>query len=165
MRKHHPMLFLSFMQMISMCIAKQVSKQKRHYIPLKSLADCKLSANEQKTKIVYCGLNSRLKDYSVKSFGFLEYTFRRRLAQSHEGKRFVGFLPAISQQAMRSIRQIIRGWRIHHRTFETIRTLAKSINPYLCGWVNYYDKFYRSEMQSPLLLVEYYLKKVGVQKV
>jgi RNA-directed DNA polymerase len=123
------------------------------------LAKCKLSANKQKTKIVYCGLNPAFKDYPYKSFNFLGYTFRRRLAQTRDNKRFVGFLPAISNEAKRSIRHTIKKWRIHHRTNETISRLAKWVNPSIRGWINYYGRYYRSEMQDALLQIEYYLKK------
>jgi len=123
------------------------------------LAECKLSINCEKTKIVYCGLSEIYDSYPSRSFDFLGYTFRRRLTRSKIGKQFVGFVPAISNSAKKSIQQVIKRWQIHRRTSETIESLAKWINPYLRGWVNYYGKFYRSEMQSPLLQVEYYLKR------
>jgi RNA-directed DNA polymerase len=123
------------------------------------LTECKLTINREKTKIVYCGLSDTYSDYAHRSFDFLGYTFRRRLTRAKTGKQFVGFVPAISNSAKKSIRQVVRRWRIHQRTYETIENLAKWINPYLRGWVNYYGKFYRSEMQSPLLQVEYYLKR------
>lgn len=123
------------------------------------LAECKLSVNREKTKIVYCGTTSSYDEHPYRSFDFLGYTFRRRLTRAKTGKQFVGFVPAISNNAKRDIRQVIRGWRIHRRTTETIENLAKWINPYLRGWVNYYGKFYRSEMQSSLLQIEYYLKR------
>lgn len=123
------------------------------------LAECKLAVSPQKTKIVYCGLSKYYDDYPQQSFDFLGYTFRRRLARSREGKQFVTFLPAISNTAKREIRQTIKGWRLHRRVQEPIESIAKYVNPYLRGWVNYYGKFYRSEMQGSLLQVEYYLKR------
>ena len=81
------------------------------------------------------------------------------LRESSSGKQFLGFVPAISNRAKRDIRQIIKRWRIHQKTSETIENLAKWINPPLRVWVNYYGKFNRSEMQSSSLQVEYYLKR------
>lgn len=130
---------------------------------LKAISDrlmaCKLSINLEKTKIVYCGKGGRCDEYPEKSFDFLGYTFRRRLARSKTGKQFVSFLPAISNEAKKSIRQVIRRWRIHRRMFETIETLSKWIHPFLRGWMNYYGKFYHSELQSSFLQVEYYLRR------
>jgi RNA-directed DNA polymerase len=125
----------------------------------KRLAECKLSANREKTKVVYCGMSKLYDEYPHRSFDFLGYTFRRRTTRAKTGKQFVGFVPAISNSAKRSIRQVIKRWRIHRHTSETIESLAKWINPFLRGWVNYYGKFYRSEMQGSLLQVEYYLKR------
>lgn len=122
----------------------------------KRLAECKLSINREKTKVVYCGLSKTYDAYDHRSFDFLGYTFQRRLIRAKTGKRFVGFVPAISNSAKRSICQVIKRWRIHHQTTETIGNLAKRINPYLCGWINYYGKFYRSAMEGTLRQVEYY---------
>lgn len=123
------------------------------------LAECKLTLNQEKTKIVYCGFSKTYDDYPQKSFDFLGYTFRRRLTRSRVGKQFVSFVPAISNSAKCHIRHVIKRWRIHRRGSETMEDLAKWINPHIRGWVNYYGKFYRSEMQGALLQVEYYLKR------
>lgn len=123
------------------------------------LAECKLTANREKTRIVYCGMTKQYDGYPHRKFDFLGYTFRRRLARTKTGKHFVSFLPAISNAAKKSIRQHMRGWRIHRRILETIENLAKWVNPHLRGWVNYYGKFYRSEMEDVLLHMEYYLKR------
>lgn len=137
-------------QLQAECI-KQTIKQR--------LAKCKLSLNQQKTRIVYCGLPKTVQACPYRSFTFLGYTFRHRMAQSKEGKHFVGFLPAISNEAKRNIRQTIKRWRLHQRTIETIESLARWINPFIRGWINYYGKFYRSEMEQSLLQVEIYLQR------
>ena len=54
---------------------------------------------------------------------------------------FVSFLPAISKASAQHIR-------------DTIRELAKLINPYVRGWINYYGKFYPSELKKVLNYVE-----------
>ena len=138
------------------------SKQQAEFIKQaieQRLAECKLSLNQQKTQIVYCGASKRREDSTVRKFNFLGYTFRPRKTRTQQGKYFVGFLPAISNEAKRSIRQTIRRWRMHRWMGESIETLAKRINPYIRGWINYYGKFYRSEIMPPLEQVEIYLKR------
>lgn len=61
------------------------------------LAECKLSVNREKTKIVYCGFAKFYDEYPHRSFDFLGYSFRRKLTRAKTGKQFVGFVPAISQ--------------------------------------------------------------------
>ncbi len=44
----------------------------------------------------------------------------------------------------------VRRWRLHRRTWHTIASLAREINPIVRGWMQYYGAFYRSAL-SPLL--------------
>jgi len=120
------------------------------------LAACKLTVNAQKTQIVYCG-TVKLKGDVKRGFDFLGYTFRPRFAQSKTGRRFVSVLPAVSEAAKKNIRRTVKEWQLHHRIADTIESLAQWINPYLRGWVNYYGRFYRSELGKPMLQVEHYL--------
>ena len=138
------------------------SKQQAEFIKQaieQRLAECKLSLNQQKTQIVYCGASKRREDSTGRKFNFLGYTFRPRKTRTQQGEYFVGFLPAISNEAKRGIRQTIKRWRMHRWMGESIETLAKRINPYIRGWINYYGKFYRSEIMPPLEQVEIYLKR------
>ncbi len=89
------------------------------------LKNCKLRLNDKKTQLVYCGLYKQKEGYPNRGFTFLGYTFRRRLAYSKTGKQFVGFLPAISKEAKHDICQVIKRWRIHLRTTDTIEGLAE----------------------------------------
>ncbi|WP_207946719.1 group II intron maturase-specific domain-containing protein [Actinomadura sp. 7K507] len=41
-------------------------------------------------------------------------------------------------------------WRLHRRTNLTEHDLARWLNPIVAGWMNYYGRFYRSELY-PLL--------------
>ena len=97
----------------------------------------------------------------IKSFPIKVLTFwvlhRKRLAQSKIGKRFVGFLPAISNRAKQRIRTTIKRLRIHRQEQHTLKSLARWLNPLVRGWSNYYGRFYRSELVKPLLQVELYL--------
>jgi RNA-directed DNA polymerase len=58
----------------------------------------------------------------------------------------VSFLPAISTQAAKAIRQTIRKWRMAStRNHQRLEDLADLVNPSVRGWMNYYGRFYRSK--------------------
>jgi RNA-directed DNA polymerase len=48
---------------------------------------------------VYCKDSDRAGSHEYEQFDFLGYTFRPRLARSKTGKKFVSFLPAVSDDA------------------------------------------------------------------
>lgn len=110
------------------------------------LRDCMLTLHPDKSKVVYCQDSNRQRDYPQTHFTFLGFTFRPRVAVNRSGKRFTGFLPAVSDEAMKSMRQTIRGWNLHRQTFTTLETFAHQYNPILRGWWNYYGSFYRTGM-------------------
>ena len=108
--------------------------------------ECGLKLSLQKTKIVYCKDDIRRGEYPEQKFDFLGFTFRPRRAKSRQGKFFVGFNPAISNKAAKSIRDTMRQWQIHRRTDTSLDDLAKMSNPVLRGWINYYGSFNRSAL-------------------
>ena len=83
-------------------------------------------------------------------FTFLGYTFRPRAARDRHGATFCAFLPAISTHALERISTQVRRWRLHRRIFNTLSELARTINPIISGWMQYYGRFYPSAL-SPLL--------------
>lgn len=109
-----------------------------------------LELNLSKTKIVYCKDDKRREMYENTSFDFLGYTFRPRGAITKYGKRFVSFLPAISEKAQKEIRKRIRSWKLQYKVDKTIKEIAESINKQIQGWINYYSQYYRSEMYDVL---------------
>ena len=115
------------------------------------LAECGLQLHPDKTKIVYCKDGLRTGSHEHESFDFLSYTFRPRTAMSKTGSRFVGFLPAVSNTAAKSMRQEIRRWRLHQWTSKGLQDIADFINPIVRGWINYYGRFYRSRLISSVL--------------
>ncbi|SEJ98350.1 group II intron maturase-specific domain-containing protein [Paraburkholderia diazotrophica] len=56
--------------------------------------------------------------------------------------------PAVSDDALKRMRQTVRGWRIHRRTSATLAELAQQCNTTIQGWWNYYGAFYRTAMHS-----------------
>ncbi|MGB3211789.1 MAG: group II intron reverse transcriptase/maturase [Desulforhopalus sp.] len=110
------------------------------------LKECRLELHPEKTKIVFCKEDKRRGNYPNCKFDFLGYTFRPRVAMSKKGDFFVGFLPAMSNKAVKSICDEMRSWRIHNRTDKSLDDFSRMFNPKLRGWINYYAKFYKSEM-------------------
>ncbi len=116
------------------------------------LQACLLTMHPDKSKVIYCKDSNRRDDYEQTQFTFLGFTFRPRVASSRAGKRFTSFLPAVSAEAMKRMRQTIKGWRLHRQTFATLEHLAHQYNATLRGWWNYYGSFYKTEMRS---LIDY----------
>lgn len=112
------------------------------------LSDCLLTMHQDKSKVIYCKDGNRKSHYRQTQFTFLGFTFRSRVAVSRTGKRFTSFLPAVSKEAMKSMRQTIKGWTLNRQTFASLERLAGKYNPVLRGWWNYYGCFYKTEMRQ-----------------
>jgi RNA-directed DNA polymerase len=114
------------------------------------LKECGLEMHPVKTKIVYCQDDLRKGNHSITSFDFLGYTFRPRRSKNRHGKHFINFSPAMSGQAGKAIRQEVRSWDIPVRSDKSIFDLANMFRAQIQGWINYYGKFYKSEMYKTL---------------
>ena len=109
------------------------------------LKRCKLDLHPEKTKIVYCRDDRRGGPRRPQEkFDFLGYTFRPRMVKSRRGTLFVGFNPAVSDKAKKTMLLKIRQSSIHQRSDLPLDELARRWNPTLRGWINYYGRFYRS---------------------
>jgi RNA-directed DNA polymerase len=67
-------------------------------------------------------------------------------------------------QALKAKSARLREMRIGQRTDLTLDQLARWLNPIIAGWINYYGRFYRSEMVSLLQRVNFYLKRWAAAK-
>jgi RNA-directed DNA polymerase len=112
--------------------------------------ECHLELNREKTRIVYCRDDDRKGNHPVTSFDFLGYTFRPRRSANRWGKYFINFSPAVSNAACKTMRQTIRGWRIHRKVDKDIEDLSRMFNPVVRGWINYYGRFYKSQLYGVL---------------
>jgi RNA-directed DNA polymerase len=128
------------------------------------LAECGLELNQRKTRIVYCRDANRRGSYEHESFDFLGYTFRPRLSKSSHGDHFVNFSPAVSGEARKQMGREIRRWRLHRWSGKTLADLARSINAIVRGWINFYGRFYRSEVVRFLRRINDYLVRWAVRK-
>jgi RNA-directed DNA polymerase len=114
------------------------------------LRQCKLEAHPEKTRIVYCRDSNRGQEYPQIQFDFLGYNFRPREAKSRSGKVFTSFIPAISPKAQKAITGKIREWRIHRQSDKELADLSQIYNGVIRGWVNYYGRYYLTELHQTL---------------
>jgi RNA-directed DNA polymerase len=122
-----------------------------------------LELHPDKTRIVYCKDTNRPGSHEHEQFTFLGYTFRPRWAKGKHGD-FVGFLPAVSNDAAKTMRTVIKRWRFHRRSDLSLKDLADRVNPIVRGWVNYYGRFYKSGLYPSLQQINAYLRRWARRK-
>lgn len=120
-------------------------------------AEVGLELHPEKTGIVYCKDKDRRKEYEAVSFTFLGYTFRPRPARNHQGQIRPNFLPAVSRTSRKAMNREMRSWHIQLRTDKTIQDLARMFDPILRGWMQYYGRFYPSELRRVWISFNCYL--------
>jgi RNA-directed DNA polymerase len=76
----------------------------------------------------------------------------------------VNFSPTVSGEAGKRIGREIRRWRLHRWSDKTLTDLARSINAIVRGWINYYGRFYRSELIRLLRRINDYLIRWAMRK-
>jgi RNA-directed DNA polymerase len=128
------------------------------------LANCKLELHPEKTKIVYCKDDDRRKEYPNEKFDFLGYTFRARRSKNRWGKHFINFTPAVSNKAKKKMTSTMRSWGMHLRSDKTLGDLSRMFNPIIRGWINYYGKYYKSELYSVAKIANRTLSRWAMRK-
>ncbi len=131
---------------------------------IERLAQVGLELNLDKTRSVYCKDSNRTGSHEHEQFTFLGYTFRPRLARSKTGVNFVSFLPAVSDDNAKRIRHVIKRWRLHLWSGQNLGDLAQEINSTARGWIDFYGRFYRSELIQTLKLINDYLVRWAMRK-
>jgi hypothetical protein len=64
---------------------------------------------------------------------------------------FVSFIPAMSSKAAKAVRTTIRGWNLAKGwNTHSLAEVAKFVNPFIRGWMNYYGRFHRSKCLKTL---------------
>jgi RNA-directed DNA polymerase len=111
------------------------------------LRQCGLELHPEKTRIVYCQDVNRTARYPTVKFTFLGYTFQPRKSVDKYGRLYVNFSPAVSRDAMKAMRQTVRGWHLQLMCDKTLSDLSNMFGPVLRGWANYYGRFYRSALK------------------
>jgi RNA-directed DNA polymerase len=131
---------------------------------IERLAQVGLELNLDKTRIVYCKDSNRKGSHEHEQFTFLGYTFRPRLARNKAGVKFVSFLPAVSDDVAKRLRRTIKRWRLHLWSGRNLADLAREINSTVRGWVDFYGRFYRTELIQTLKLINDYLVRWAMRK-
>ena len=131
----------------------------------KRLTEVGLNVNSDKTRIVYCRDGRRQGSHEHRRFNFLGYEFRARQAKQRKtGETFLSFLPAVSDEACKAMRQEIRSWRLQLRSRMTLEDLAQEVNQSVRGWLSYYGRYYPSWLQFTLRQVNEYLARWAMRK-
>jgi RNA-directed DNA polymerase len=125
---------------------------------------CGLELHPEKTRIVYCKDTKRRGNFPCVQFTFLGYTFRPRKAVSKYGRVFVNFSPAVSRDAMKAMRQTIRGWHLQLKCDKSLADLSAMFDPILRGWHQYYCRFYKSAMLAVWRHLNGYLQRWLMRK-
>jgi len=112
-----------------------------------------LRLNETKTKIVYCKDYRRKQEHEQIQFGFLGYSFQPRQIQSG-GNRFMGFVPEISKDNQKKIRENVRETVNWQNTHQTIEQIAKQLNSKLRGWINYFGLYGKRRLSRTMFYLD-----------
>jgi hypothetical protein len=112
-----------------------------------------LELNQEKTRIVYCKDADRTENHPIISFDFLGYTFQPRLAKNKEGKIFLNFLPAMSNKAVKRVKEAVNEWKLQLKVDKQLKDIAYMYNANIQGWIAYYGRFYKSELVQVLRYV------------
>lgn len=130
----------------------------------KRLQECGLELHPDKTKIVYCKDVNRRSEHDTIQFTFLGYTFRPRKTVDKYGRVYVNFLPAVSRDALKAMRQTVRRWHLQLKCDKQVSDLSNMFNPVLRGWLNYYGRFYSSALKPLWRSVNDYLVRWLMRK-
>ena len=63
---------------------------------------------------------------------------------------FVGFTPAVSENAKTAMKQVVRKWKLQLKANMSLKDIANTINKIVQGWINYYTHYYKSEFYEVL---------------
>jgi RNA-directed DNA polymerase len=122
-----------------------------------TLRECGLELHPEKTRIVYCQDVNRQVSHPKIQFTFLGYTFRPRKAVDKYGRVYVNFSPGVSREALKAMRQEVRGWHLQLMNDKQQSDLSKMFGPVLRGWANCYGRFYPSALKPLWRHVNSYL--------
>jgi RNA-directed DNA polymerase len=120
-----------------------------------------LQLNEQKTKIVYCKDYRRTERQDKVQFDFLGFSYQPRPTPSKFDSSSVitAFVPEISKDNQKKIRDEIRKAVKWDNTIQTIQQIAEKLNSKLRGWINYFGVYGKRRLRRTIMYVESRLEK------
>lgn len=68
-------------------------------------------------------------------------------ARSPKGRRLKSFQPEVSKRALKKMVREVRRMKIHRWTNVSIEDIARTLNPKIRGWINYYGKFRKARLK------------------
>ena len=128
------------------------------------LSGCKLQANEQKTKLVFCKNANRKGRYETVQFDFLGFSFQPRPTSTKDGKLFLGYDCSISNKSVKKISSELRKTNFHVWSSCDITRIAEEFNPKIRGWINYYGKFRKFGLMRIFKIFHWRLMKWAVKR-
>ena len=134
---------------------------------MQRFSECKLTLNDEKTKIVHCEDSNRRDggEGCENSFIYLGYEFRPRAARnSKTGQVFTAFTPAMSKKAVKKIKDEMKSWNLHKKLQWSVNRIAEEINPKVRGWYNYYTKFGKTEFRRVMRHLNDKLARWAIRK-
>lgn len=140
------------------CVRKEDAQKVLQQIR-ERLSEYGLQLNEAKTKIVYCKQQNRQEQHEEVSFDFLGYQFKPRRSKNKAGELFTGYGAGISKKSRQRINAELRDMQIDRKTGRTIEQLAQLLNSKIRGWLNYYSRYNRWEMQYTMYRINQQLVK------
>lgn len=140
------------------CISKEDAQKVLQQIR-ERLSAYGLQLNETKTKIVYCKQQNRQEEHEEVSFDFLGYQFKPKRSRNKVGELFTGYGAGISKKSRHRINAELRDMQIDRKTGRTIEQLAQLLNSKVRGWLNYYSRYNRWEMQYTMYRINQQLVK------
>lgn len=111
---------------------------------------CGLTLHPEKTHVVYCKDSSCRGQFPQIQFTFLGIASGHAWPKSRHGEIFTSFLPAVSPQALKRVRDRIRRIGLRRQTYLSLEEIARRLNPSLRGWIQYYGRFYPTELRAKL---------------
>ena len=142
----------------SLAQAQELQEQLRQ-----RLGQCGLQLHPDKTRIVYCADDNRQQVADSTCFDFLGFTFKPRSAAGPKGV-FTSFSPAVSDKALKAMRQQVRGWKLGRWVSQSLAQVQAAIAPKVHGWVNYYGAFRASTLYRKLRIIDEHLVKWAQNK-
>jgi group II intron reverse transcriptase/maturase len=140
------------------CVSKEDAQKVLQQIR-ERLSAYGLQLNEAKTKIVYCKQQNRQEQHEEISFDFLGYQFKPRRSRNKAGELFTGYGAGMSKKSRQRINAELRDMQIDRKTGRTIEQLAQLLNSKVRGWLNYYSRYNRWEMQYTMYRINQGLVK------
>jgi hypothetical protein len=77
---------------------------------------------------------------------------------------FCGFNPAVSPSALKTMRSTIRDLNIRRQTQLSLADIARTLNPLVRGWIEYYGRYAPSALSPMLRYVNQTLVRWAMRK-